>query len=409
MQKKASCWLFLTLVLMVASTPLFESLSTTPTAYSDFKVGLLSNIAIGKARSVMVMENDSQVSAFVSDFSITNSLGLVALNLTNPYEPNITSNFYDGGGAHEMFLDKEGSLLYLADHRGGVEIFNITNPSRPVWSGVYKDSGAYTSVVVKDGIAYAADMFYGLKVINVSDPTNPTLLRSYTEFGPKTNVFLRDDILFVSDAMAMISTKSFGVLKINTPTNITEVANYPFGRVRRIDFIDNYGFMAIADQGTKIMDFSDLGDIKEIFTTKEAVEPYDLQIVDNNKLFVADYQGGLTIFSIDDQMHPKSLTKIVSTGSGNKTSLDVLDGYAFVTDINLGLQLFRFCYDCTFSSIIESGTSTFDTTTKTTFQTSKQASSAVPESISKELNGFSAFILIGVLFFVLERRSRKVG
>jgi hypothetical protein len=232
---------------------------------------------------------------------------------------------------------------------GGIEIHNISNPSEPERIGSFHDYGAYPSLFVKDEIIYAADMWEGLKLIDISDPTDPSLIYAYTDFGPISNVFVRDDIIFVSDAMISMSTKSFGILQLHSPTSITQIARYPLGRVRRIAFNDNYCYLAIADNGTKIMDFSDLTNIKDIFTTNTVVEPYDLQLINNRLLFMADFQGGLTVLLIDDPENPTSLSKIASANPGNKISLCVKGEYVYVTDLDQGLEIYK--YESTITEI----------------------------------------------------------
>jgi len=74
--------------------------------------------------------------------------------------------------------------LFVADGFGGVQIFDLSEGSRPNRVGSYLTLGKARDVAAVGHFVYAVDEFAGLQIIDVSDPRAPTLAGSF----PRSNL-----------------------------------------------------------------------------------------------------------------------------------------------------------------------------------------------------------------------------
>ena len=71
-----------------------------------------------------------------------------------------------------------GSLAYVADRKGGLQIIDVSDPSAPALLGAYDTQGFAEDVAVSGSLAYVAGARY-LLILDVWDPSAPVLVGSY--------------------------------------------------------------------------------------------------------------------------------------------------------------------------------------------------------------------------------------
>jgi hypothetical protein len=100
----------------------------------------------------------------------------------------------------KMYLSD--GLLYVAAHRKGLRVFDLSNPADPVLLGRLDDGFVDAWAVTVDGdVAWVADGAGGLKKVDVSDPEHPRIEAGEdlsTAFGTAEDVTLRDDRVYVA-------------------------------------------------------------------------------------------------------------------------------------------------------------------------------------------------------------------
>jgi len=101
-----------------------------------------------------------------------------------------------GGG---LFL--AGQHLYVAAWGYGVQVLDISNPTRPKWAGAWNHRGAPTGVFVVGDHAYVANRPCGLEVLDVRNPGNPTSFANLRTGGDAMGVFVKGDFAYLADGV----------------------------------------------------------------------------------------------------------------------------------------------------------------------------------------------------------------
>ena len=103
--------------------------------------------------------------AYVSDLTYR---GLKVINVSNPFEPEIISQYRDNNSyeiPHIFYI--QGDILYLGDHTDGLEIYNISDPLHLQKIGDWWIEGVTDDVIVVDDIAYTVSWDEGLRIIKL--------------------------------------------------------------------------------------------------------------------------------------------------------------------------------------------------------------------------------------------------
>lgn len=75
------------------------------------------------------------------------------------------------GSAQDVFV--VGKYAYVAAGEMGLQIFDISNPYKPILVGGYDSSGSAQGVFVRGNYAYLADGVEGLRIVDITDPKSP--------------------------------------------------------------------------------------------------------------------------------------------------------------------------------------------------------------------------------------------
>ena len=101
----------------------------------------------------------------------THKDGVRIYNISDPTNPVFESTFLTPRSVPDV--EVSGNLLYLASGRG-LSIVDLSNPSSPVRIGEALTDYPLTDVAYTGTTAYVTNRFTGLQVIDVSDPQHPT-------------------------------------------------------------------------------------------------------------------------------------------------------------------------------------------------------------------------------------------
>ena len=120
---------------------------------------------------------------------------LYILSIANPDSPYMVGAL-PGSTGHVTVVD---TLAFVCAGSSGLRIFDISDPTTPLFLGSYDTPGGAHESAVLNGVAYVADHAGGLQVIDVSDPTAPLFLASSPTSGGARAVIARDSLVFLAD------------------------------------------------------------------------------------------------------------------------------------------------------------------------------------------------------------------
>ncbi|HUP21182.1 MAG TPA: hypothetical protein VM778_14695 [Gemmatimonadota bacterium] len=110
---------------------------------------------------------------------------LTIADVSNPAAPAVLARIrYEHAFTHSAWLSADGRHLFVADEvvNSPIRIFDVSNPAAPFLAGTYQPRlGTIPhNFQVRDGrFAYLANYKNGVEVVDVSDPTRPRLVGFY--------------------------------------------------------------------------------------------------------------------------------------------------------------------------------------------------------------------------------------
>lgn len=123
-------------------------------------------------------------------------LALVMVDVSNPAGP-VRLGAYDTAGTARS-VDVIGSIAYVADGTGGLQIIDVTDPAAPVRLGAYHTPGDAAGLQVAGNRVYVADSSAGLMIFDVSNPATPALLAACSAASGGRGVQVVGGLAYVS-------------------------------------------------------------------------------------------------------------------------------------------------------------------------------------------------------------------
>ncbi|MFX1254765.1 MAG: LVIVD repeat-containing protein [Promethearchaeota archaeon] len=326
-------------VVFLLTSGLFCTLSRGQ-AIQRYSLTELGSVATnGEAVRVTVVDNI----AYVLDTTDNAPEGVVLIDVSDPYNPEKLSSFYDGGFPSAISI--VGDLAYVADRQDGLEILNVSDPYHPEKIAQFFAGGYTTDIEIVNDLAFLADWnnglrildisnpvapvelsqynaywlccvhvcvennrayitdhkneYTGMRILDISDPSNPVFLGSYMPlfvdlWGPKVS----DDLVIAANHHQ--DTGELQIFNVTDPTSIQLVGNFSDGgAVSNAQIIEDLVYIADYFDGVEIVDISDPAnpiEIGQYFDGGHACEVY----VENDLLYVADRDDGLEILKLEE-------------------------------------------------------------------------------------------------------------
>jgi len=105
--------------------------------------------------------------------------GLIVIDVSNPFRPELISQFRSGNNACAEGLAIRDNILYLANGNhedstdNGLLVIDVSNPSNPKLIGKCPFSGWVEGVTLFEDMAVVANTDRGVAIIDVSDVRDP--------------------------------------------------------------------------------------------------------------------------------------------------------------------------------------------------------------------------------------------
>lgn len=185
---------------------------------------------------------------------IVDSERLSTFDISNENESVLLERSNVGWGVETIFPFED--LLFLGT-QSGVSIFDISNPSRPVFISNYAHIVSCDPVVADGEFAYltlrtgtnCGRPINELQILDLSDITNPIIINSLTLTNPK-GLAIHENILYVCD-------DGIKVFDVSEKYNIIELAHVPGIPANDVIFYRNQ-LLVTADDGFYQFNASDL-------------------------------------------------------------------------------------------------------------------------------------------------------
>jgi hypothetical protein len=105
------------------------------------------------------------------------------------------------GYAEDIALCDDGVHAVIADGPGGLQIFDISDKTNPVWVSGLIPSGVGDAIVVEvvGDTVYFLDRYDGVFAVDITNPEEPVLIAKYNAPAPTGIAIGEDNIIFVSD------------------------------------------------------------------------------------------------------------------------------------------------------------------------------------------------------------------
>ena len=182
--------------------------------------------------------------------------GIRAINVANPAAP------FDAAGYINCTSDANGlarsdDLLFVAAHHGGLDVFNISTLSTPVFVSNIDLNGYAKKVEVKNNYAYVACDLGGLQIVDFSDPTNMTRVAWVGDDTRYHGIDIQDNYVFVTGKSGMNDYK-LDIYSIADPTDPIPAGVYVPPNVGQDVFVSgDYAYVMASTHGVLSLQIAD--------------------------------------------------------------------------------------------------------------------------------------------------------
>ncbi|MCF6362392.1 MAG: hypothetical protein L3J88_03375 [Gammaproteobacteria bacterium] len=263
--------------------------------------------------------------------------GLQIINISDPRQPRWVSELSWESDISTLGLaytmKRIGSTLYLADHRGGFQIIDLSDIEHPRILGALDTSGKSWAIDVSGHTAFIADDDGGLLIVDVSDPAQIGLVGRFNPGGHVEDVVVRDDLAY----LALFDNGLF-IVDVSDPANPRPLAHLAIpGNARGITLVDNLAYISGWESGLQIVDIShpQAPQIIGHFDTDGAAWGTAVQ---GNTAYVLDWWGGIKVLDISNPARPAAIARYQARGTLQQ--LRSTGHYIFAASGIGGLQVF---------------------------------------------------------------------
>lgn len=208
-----------------------------------------------------------------------------------------------------------GSLVYLgisdgtAARRGGLEIYDVEDPSAPRFVGGHRlaPGQSYTGVsdvVVDGGRAYLAAGgvgSYQVHILDITDPSHPFPLGKFTTDGSALDLEVRGSLAYVATARGM------EVLDVSDPASIFRVGSYrTTDPVYTVEVSGSVVYLGATGSGVVILDISDPSNPTWLASLRGGLGLVDTVKVDGDWLYLSG-SNGPWVMDITHPAYPRAL------------------------------------------------------------------------------------------------------
>lgn len=294
----------------------------------------------GNSYDIFVEKRITRTIAYIAD----GWGGLVILEVSNPTKPRFLGSYTNTTEANAVYV--KNKVAYVTQWNDGMIILDVSNPSSPKKIGEYEESSNPWALFSKGEHLFIADGYEGMIILDVSNPAEPREINKrmvdgwgiydiqFQEqyafvIGNKLEIWDISDLtnikiisslvvsdslcfgLFVDEQIVYIFRWNQGMFVVSIE-DITQPEVIAWYYDQRFQFFDGWGFESVLYilceySGLLVVNITDPINIEKI---DEKILPgnyYNLFSLEN-RIYLADYQGGIKIFEMKEE--PQELTLV---------------------------------------------------------------------------------------------------
>jgi len=215
---------------------------------------------------------------------------------------------------------------------GGLNIFNISNPTDPVKIGFCGAELSGYNFILDSNFIFIAN-YHNIKVVDISNVENPHLSHTYSKFWNPVDLVKINKTLFVS-----AQDNGLRMLTITDNSKLSEAGYYVTGGWAQDKIItNNYAYIADRDHGIQIVDISNIYNPVIVGFSKNFNA--DKIVVKDNKAYVSSPNDGIHIIDISN---PRSPTEIGVYNNNNYFYIEdmtIKNNYIYIANHLNGLRI----------------------------------------------------------------------
>ena len=116
---------------------------------------------------------------YIGYFTLKRGLGIY--NFSDPLNPVLLSELYDGGNVHDIKIREH--YLFIADHADGIEVIDVQHSKNPVEIAQWNNGGEFTNLDTINNLIIAADQLNGSRILLI-DGLNLGEISYFTKTTP---------------------------------------------------------------------------------------------------------------------------------------------------------------------------------------------------------------------------------
>ncbi|MCF7805301.1 MAG: T9SS type A sorting domain-containing protein [Candidatus Marinimicrobia bacterium] len=226
-----------------------------------------------------------------------------------------------------------GDTVYLGNG-AYLEIVDFTAQNNPVRLGKVLLPNIPINIIVIGDYAYVADGRGGLHIYDISNPIDLKLISAINSQGSTNGVVVNENIAYIADGSAGIR-----IIDVSNPSNPEELAKFDLdGSAEKVAIDGNRLYVAAGSAGLRIIDVSEFDKLYELGALNTDDSAVDIQVQDEIA-YVADYKEGLKIIDVGDPTNPVELSDWSPWGNSEIYGITKQGDYLYVVGGSDGIRI----------------------------------------------------------------------
>jgi hypothetical protein len=256
-----------------------------------------------RVRDIIVSNDNTMVYIVLSQFAIdVTTATLLVVDVSQPSQPVLQATYtVEDVKPSLVQLDCSDPYLYIATGTNRLDIFDVSDPTRPQLTASHQPSLSplYSSV---DGLAlinnrvFLAAGLKGFEILDISNPADPVYIGGQT----KTTIGSAYSVKVAGDTAYLIGS-ALNIIDVQQPSEPYLLAEYATFSSSLEDVVvqDSLLYSAEGEYGLRILDISTPTHPNIIGQYDTAGETYGVTVEDNIA-YVADGSAGLLLLDVAD-------------------------------------------------------------------------------------------------------------
>jgi hypothetical protein len=224
-------------------------------------------------------------------------------DISRPTSPRLAG--WSASGAHALAdVELDGARAYVAQGAGGVKLFDIRDPAKPVEIATVSTPGHASGLEVASQHVFVADGNHGLTILERQDDTTFSVAGRLDTPRFARGLALRGDHVYVAEGDAFET--GLRIIDASDVTSPREIAFLPTaGGAFAVDVLDQFLYLAAGAAGVRIFDLSAPTRPRQVAVADSGYPAYGLALADG--VLVVAGGNGVLVFSVSRPHAPRLL------------------------------------------------------------------------------------------------------